>query len=720
MSDNLGSLVISLSATVDKFAADMAKAASVAERQSKAMEVSIMGVKGAITGVATGAVAMYVKSLVDAAEATGKFASRSGHSIGFVSELGFAMKQGNVETSAWQGSLGKFNQSLVEANDKGSKSGQVFRLLGVDITKGPTEAFRQFAEKASAIDDAAVKTAVFREILGKTGDQLIPVAANLGETMQEARDLGITMSEETAVNAEKLNDSVGRLTQKLEAMVLNGITPAISGLAEIADNFDKGARKGDLFTTSMRELGKIGGATLGGLGGVLESAPDMFGVQRWIGRQMKSGGESMFNAFTQQDSLLDQILKRTQPKSATATPNSKGLKGVLSGDATKAAGELKQYESALQSLEQELGKLNDQTRNEQVLYQVTRGSLKGLTEDHKVELLVIADEIDKRNQLIRQIDLQVRAVEQLIAVAERNADVVADFHSANKAEIDQMAFETALIGKKASEQEKLNRLRMVDLRLQQALATAARNDPDGTSYGATAEALYAQADRQREAINKSVDERLEAERRWGTGAKRAMDEYVDHATNAAEQASTLFTNAFRSMEDALVDFVKTGKLDFRSLADSIISDLIRIQIRQSMAQAIGSSGGGIFGAISGALGGLFGGGSSSGGLINGNASLANGYGGSGLGLKLPSLDVGTDYVPHDMVAMIHKGERIIPASENVGGGASMNFYNTYNLGSNVSRAEVQQQVEQGNARLRADIAKDLRTNGALAQQVRSV
>jgi phage-related minor tail protein len=45
------------------------------------------------------------------------------------------------------------------------------------------------------------------------------------------------------------------------------------------------------------------------------------------------------------------------------------------------------------------------------------------------------------------------------------------------------------------------------------------------------------------------------------------------------------------MEDALVSFTKTGKLDFTAMADSIISDLIRIAIQQSvtrpLAQAMG-------------------------------------------------------------------------------------------------------------------------------------
>ncbi len=54
---------------------------------------------------------------------------------------------------------------------------------------------------------------------------------------------------------------------------------------------------------------------------------------------------------------------------------------------------------------------------------------------------------------------------------------------------------------------------------------------------------------------------------------------------------------------------------------------------------------------------------------------------------LPSFDVGTPFVPHDMVAKIHKGERIVPANQNVPGtGVTVN--NTFNFGSGVTRAEV--------------------------------
>jgi lambda family phage tail tape measure protein len=66
------------------------------------------------------------------------------------------------------------------------------------------------------------------------------------------------------------------------------------------------------------------------------------------------------------------------------------------------------------------------------------------------------------------------------------------------------------------------------------------------------------------------------------GAQSALRTYIEEATNAAKQAERAVTGAFKSMEDALAQFVMTGKLDFNSLANSIISDLIRIQIQRTI------------------------------------------------------------------------------------------------------------------------------------------
>ena len=51
------------------------------------------------------------------------------------------------------------------------------------------------------------------------------------------------------------------------------------------------------------------------------------------------------------------------------------------------------------------------------------------------------------------------------------------------------------------------------------------------------------------------------------------------SASAAEQVTT---SAFQGMEDALVGFVTTGKLDFASLVDSMIADLTRLSIRKAV------------------------------------------------------------------------------------------------------------------------------------------
>ncbi|MDH1334093.1 phage tail tape measure protein [Comamonas thiooxydans] len=85
-------------------------------------------------------------------------------------------------------------------------------------------------------------------------------------------------------------------------------------------------------------------------------------------------------------------------------------------------------------------------------------------------------------------------------------------------------------------------------------------------------------------IAKATYSELDAlQSRWELGAGFALQNYVDQAANVAQQTADAFTNAFKGMEDALVNFVMTGKLDFKSLANSIIADLLRIQARQMLA-----------------------------------------------------------------------------------------------------------------------------------------
>lgn len=94
---------------------------------------------------------------------------------------------------------------------------------------------------------------------------------------------------------------------------------------------------------------------------------------------------------------------------------------------------------------------------------------------------------------------------------------------------------------------------------------------------------------------------LQNERTYEFGYAQAMTSYVDNATNAAKIGADSFNALTSNMNSALDNFVKTGKLSFKSLARSIIQDLIAIQLKASASTVLKSLFGG-FGASTGPAG----------------------------------------------------------------------------------------------------------------------
>jgi hypothetical protein len=109
-------------------------------------------------------------------------------------------------------------------------------------------------------------------------------------------------------------------------------------------------------------------------------------------------------------------------------------------------------------------------------------------------------------------------------------------------------------------------------------------------------------------------------RDFSTGWNKSFRDYVDNATNAAKMAENLFTKAFQGMEDAFINFVKTGKFEWKGFVSMMLEELLRSQVRQLMANLVTgfNSGGG-----AGGSGGLFGGKIIPGFLAEGGSVTAN-------------------------------------------------------------------------------------------------
>ena len=122
--------------------------------------------------------------------------------------------------------------------------------------------------------------------------------------------------------------------------------------------------------------------------------------------------------------------------------------------------------------------------------------------------------------------------------------------------------------------------------------------------------------------------RLEASTDGWDGARRAMRSYYADSMNMGRQFENFTSSTLSGLEDAFVDFATTGKLSFSDLANSIISDLVRIAYQAMVVAPLlegltgGKSGGA--GLLGGLVGGLLGGGSSAGASMSVSGGLASG------------------------------------------------------------------------------------------------
>lgn len=125
---------------------------------------------------------------------------------------------------------------------------------------------------------------------------------------------------------------------------------------------------------------------------------------------------------------------------------------------------------------------------------------------------------------------------------------------------------------------------------------------------------------------------------FSTVASAALRQAGTSAQNTANDMQQFFESAFGSLEDALVSFVTTGKLDFKSLINSIIADLARMIIRMLIIKPLMGFFGGLFGFSGGGIVPGF----KNGGVIPAYApgGIVSGFGGARSDNQLAALSPG--------------------------------------------------------------------------------
>lgn len=242
------------------------------------------------------------QAAVDAGDAALLASQKTGVQIESYQRLAYAARMAGVETSGFDDSL-KFLNLSIDAAGRGSKTdARAFAQLGVTIKDvhgqvKPTERLMfEVAERFKTLPDGAQKTAIAMALFGRSGVDLIPMLNEGGEKMREwgdeAQRAGLIMSEQTARNADELNDSLDSLKggiAGLSVSIVSGLLPdlikAVAWLRKMID-----ANRPEIVRQLQKALKDVAAATPGVVRGCMAIIAVLGDIARVVGPLVRAIG----------------------------------------------------------------------------------------------------------------------------------------------------------------------------------------------------------------------------------------------------------------------------------------------------------------------------------------------------------------------------------------------------------------------------------------------
>jgi hypothetical protein len=526
-------------------------------------------------------------------------------------KLGFSMKEiANLNTEQ---ALEKTIQKLAAMSDTTERTALATRMFGkeaktldfkgiLDGTKNATDEYNKMAESqiaAAAAHDklnaAADKlTIAFASMLDKVG--VLDFIKNLDTNMQKVEKV-VTVA-------------AGAMAAFASAQVILGIIAMTKAILDLEKGIItlgvalKLLEKGNVFTKLLALA-----VTLGGV------AAAYLGVTKLLEESLKPPDTSdAEKALEAQRKLAEAAMGKTKDKPSVAPYWEKELVGLR-----QLTSEYERNENALASRLRkstaQIGDGEDQIAMTNRLVEITERYNNKLAElEGKRKVLEATPQSAGRDAQIGEIGRQMKAISKLYDATYETS--VADTKANNEA-ISRDKMRVTLLNNQISLQDRLKTLqdesakvgltsiekKYLDIESAAKKAADAEIRAEETRrFGNVAgQGQYQLGEEEKKRIRDTAAERVkaekeqtqstfEAQRTFAGGWKDAFNSYVESATNAAQQAQSIFSSVTRGLEDLIVNFVTTGKLNFKDFANSIIAEFVRIQARKVIAGVLGGSG----------------------------------------------------------------------------------------------------------------------------------
>lgn len=731
-----GSIVIDLLMKTGAFSTD----AKRAEKEIKQLGQSIKNyatVAAAATSAAALGFAYMTKQAINNMDALAKQAQMAGVTVESLSALSYAADLSGLSQEALTSSMVKLTKGMSDAKQGTGEALKGFQALGIEVNKLGTadSAMELIAEQFAGMQDGAEKTALAVALFGRSGAQMIPFlnsgAEGLRQMNKEASILGKVISTEAAKGAEQFNDSLTKLTGVSEGLINKfaaGVLPALNNLTQ-------GFFDAYLQADGMREeINKLVGVDMVrwaeniaiGLAHIVDVGVMVARVMVAIGSSIRVVANDVMVLFSAMKFLtpagvtdtmavyegLQQSLKDRQDALEFATDAYDRVfnsNGAFFAEATKNAVELARLSKILPS-DEDFGVSPSSRRTAPTLTTVDKGAQK---------------ELEKmQNMLVEAKKLG------------------AEYDRERKHSLDMLKIRDQLAGMTDNERKVQLAVNEVLDATSKALEQIANKREAAAGRGASAEVLSeydAQIKKVKELGKEYVElarlqeeSSIDAQNSFSYGWNKALAQYAEDSRNYSRQAAQMFDSFTGNMNSAIANFVETGKFSFADFANSIVKDLLRIELQMRASQLFRAAAGAITAAFTGGIGGA---------TTSGVGTTAGGAGAVAFPVYAEGGYTG-DGGKYEPAGLVHKGEYVLnaKATQRIGRAKldSLNGYanggyvgtQTPQMGApsvvinmvNQSRQPLQAEQSQprfdGQKFVQDIILSDLRRNGPIAQGIR--
>lgn len=540
----------------------------------KNLQAAVGGLSGALKGLAAGlalgAFTAFVKQGIDAADAMGKAATRTGVAAQALLGMQNAAALADVSNEQLIKGLTKLNVNIVAAAEGNDELNKRFQQLGITIKaqdgtlKSTDQIFREISDRFADMPDGAQKAAAAVSLFGKSGVELITLLNSGAASFDE---FNYKLSDEFAARSEYFNDSITKMgfkTQGFQMQLMDAMLPALQSILDEFSNLFSTEQDWtalfDAIIFGMRSIATVIFATVKLVDVLIKSLVAAVDVayKLFIERDIGAAFRAVQNRFTdvvaqarQDFAAIGRMWTDAPAPSGRARTRGFEMRDLAAeresdAAAKKAASEAERLAQKRETIGQKALALQEQLRRK---LEDVNAAYAGVGANPVEQLLI--DRADAIRENNRQVDDLTKSVVDLVrevTAAGGQIDtspfavLIDQISEANVALADK-AYQTGLaeIGKEAAEA---------------AIALLEFTDS---------------IDSQNTALN---------------GAREGIGAYLEDIGTLAENISNVSQNVFRGLEDAIVSLTTTGKFSFREFAVSVIQDLTRMVTRMLIVAPI--------------------------------------------------------------------------------------------------------------------------------------